>query len=353
MGASHACGRPLSLFSIAGAKLVSCGLCVWCLLCCAAAAATDSMCISFSTLEGRDLESYFSPGHFPKEIVSRGEMFKEEVYTTLLRPENGDPQPHEFIPSASFAFIIFTEADHVPGELLPWFNVIRIGGKAAGARKQRSGGAEEEDAEGAALADAIGLKEKIRNSTDLVEAAFDGETEEVKTWLEKGYSVDSMDGRKHTALSEAACQGHTELVKFLLDRGADPNKVSDTGRSAIFRACFHGHHGTVQLLLEAGGDPQVCANPPSRLVHWSLCLCAHVMAVHKRGILLNSSSCSRPRSPHSPRMRTADTERQRRAVRCCEERRDAGRTGAVEPGRHRNTEGGPQGEDSKGAGEAA
>lgn len=57
-----------------------------------------------------------------------------------------------------------------------------------------------------------------RHSAKLVEAAFDGEVDEVTSWLEKGYYVDSCDGRKNTALSEAACQGHDEVVRLLLQQ---------------------------------------------------------------------------------------------------------------------------------------
>jgi hypothetical protein len=47
---------------------------------------------------------------------------------------------------------------------------------------------------------------------DLVEAAFDGELEEVTKWVDQGYSCDSTDGRNHSAISEAACQGHDEIL---------------------------------------------------------------------------------------------------------------------------------------------
>jgi hypothetical protein len=80
-----------------------------------------------------------------------------------------------------------------------------------------------------------------RNSAQLVEAGFDGDLQELKNQLEKGYHLESVDGRKHTALSEAACQGHVEVMKYLLEIGADPNSVSDTGRSPLWRAAFNGH----------------------------------------------------------------------------------------------------------------
>lgn len=46
----------------------------------------------------------------------------------------------------------------------------------------------------------------MRSSRDLVEAAFDGDIDGVKDWIEKGYDAESSDGHDHTALSEAAVQ---------------------------------------------------------------------------------------------------------------------------------------------------
>ena len=55
------------------------------------------------------------------------------------------------------------------------------------------------------MAAALGVKREVqRNSRELVEAAFDGDLEEVKSWLEKGYYLESADAHGHTGLSEAA-----------------------------------------------------------------------------------------------------------------------------------------------------
>jgi hypothetical protein len=34
------------------------------------------------------------------------------------------------------------------------------------------------------------------NSAQLVEAAFDGDMEEMRVWLDKGYHLESYDGKK-------------------------------------------------------------------------------------------------------------------------------------------------------------
>lgn len=59
-----------------------------------------------------------------------------------------------------------------------------------------------------------------RNSTDLVESAFDGDLDLLQSLIAKGFHLESTDGRKHTALSEAASQGHMHIVQYLLQASA-------------------------------------------------------------------------------------------------------------------------------------
>ncbi|EGB11812.1 hypothetical protein AURANDRAFT_20283 [Aureococcus anophagefferens] len=91
----------------------------------------------------------------------------------------------------------------------------------------------------------------------MVEFAFDGELDEVRALIDKGYYVDSVDGRKHTPLSDACAQGHVATVEYLLELGADPNSKSDLSRTPMWRAAYNGEAAMVKLLLEAGGDPTI------------------------------------------------------------------------------------------------
>lgn len=50
-----------------------------------------------------DLDTIFNEKSIPKEFLSRQEAFKEEVWSKLLRPEKGDPEPNDFIPRDEFA----------------------------------------------------------------------------------------------------------------------------------------------------------------------------------------------------------------------------------------------------------
>ena len=77
----------------------------------------------------------------------------------------------------------------------------------------------------------FGAKEIKKNSKDLVEAGFDGELDEIKTFVDKGFHIDSEDGRSHTALSEAAAQGHNHVITWLLEQGAvSEEKIGKKGK---------------------------------------------------------------------------------------------------------------------------
>jgi hypothetical protein len=198
----------------------------------------------------------FEPKVFPRELINRNEFYKEEVWRSVLRPKVDD----EVSLSPSFVFIICTKDESVPKELQESMQVIKVGDSAPTKPGSADAAPEEDDSEVEIMqkvAACFGAVENIRNGTKLVEAAFDGELDELKGWIEKGYHIESCDGRKHSALSEAACQGHLEVVKFLVDAGANPNSKSDTGRSPLWRASFNGHIEVMDYLLSVGADPEL------------------------------------------------------------------------------------------------
>eukprot|EP00750_Incisomonas_marina_P002959 INCI12789.1.p1 GENE.INCI12789.1~~INCI12789.1.p1 ORF type:complete len:517 (+),score=101.66 INCI12789.1:129-1679(+) len=211
--------------------------------------------LSFGT-QDPDINALFQEGLFPEALLRQEQIFQEEVYKTLLRQDAGDPEPHLFFPSSDFKFIVVT-SNPCPPMLRTHFAVIVVdGAKANGTNGE--GGAEGSDAksDNDPLSAMFGAtKEVIRMSEALVEAAFDGDMEEVQAQLDKGFHPESCDEHEQTALSEASCQGHDAVVTLLLGLGADPNSKSDTGRTPLMRAAFNGHQSTVQLLLSAGADP--------------------------------------------------------------------------------------------------
>ncbi len=90
--------------------------------------------------------------------------------------------------------------------------------------------------------------------TDLMVAAYSGDTEAVKALLAKGAEVEATDDRGHTALMNAALGGHTRTVEVFLDAGAAVDARDNKGRTALIVAALNGHSDTVRVLLDNGAD---------------------------------------------------------------------------------------------------
>ncbi|XP_045067397.1 IQ motif and ankyrin repeat domain-containing protein 1-like [Coregonus clupeaformis] len=130
-------------------------------------------------------------------------------------------------------------------------------------------------------------KEEQLLRTRLLEAAFDGEAEEVLAILKevsdrdtkRGLGLDEAgkhqrllnqlcminitDANGNTAVSEAAGGGQPEVITLLVESGADINTRGAFGRTPIYRAAFGGHLGAVQTLLQLGADLRTHADDGS------------------------------------------------------------------------------------------
>lgn len=126
-------------------------------------------------------------------------------------------------------------------------------------------------------------KEDNMRKKRMLEAAFDGDIDEMTTILKEVKELDDKDDlgtdaiggairNKHlmqviecedannnTPISEAANGGHVEAITFLLDRGADPNTQGQFKRTPLYRAAFAGHLEACQCLLQNGSDPRIYA----------------------------------------------------------------------------------------------
>ncbi|XP_071487017.1 IQ motif and ankyrin repeat domain-containing protein 1-like [Diadema antillarum] len=118
----------------------------------------------------------------------------------------------------------------------------------------------------------------------MLEAAFDGNLDELLTVLKEVDARDNSDGvgtdeagrairarhqlamvncedaNNNTPLSEAASGGAADVIQMLLDRGADINMRGQFERTPLYRAAFAGHLEAVQTLLQNGADPRLYAN---------------------------------------------------------------------------------------------
>jgi ankyrin repeat protein len=94
-------------------------------------------------------------------------------------------------------------------------------------------------------------------TTELYEAARNGDVELVKKLLAEGGDVDAVDHKRRTALHIAAYKGYCEVVKELLAYGADVRVVDGYGLTALHVAARQGHVKAAEIvkeLLVAGAD---------------------------------------------------------------------------------------------------
>ncbi|XP_067909710.1 IQ motif and ankyrin repeat domain-containing protein 1-like [Heterodontus francisci] len=126
-------------------------------------------------------------------------------------------------------------------------------------------------------------QEEQKRRTRMLEAAFEGDVDEMKALLKEVSELDSKNGvgndemgkvirQRHqltltectdahgnTPLSEASGGGHPEAIKFLIEKGANPNSKGAYGRTPLYRAAFGGHLAALEMLLQYGGDPRIYA----------------------------------------------------------------------------------------------
>jgi hypothetical protein len=91
-------------------------------------------------------------------------------------------------------------------------------------------------------------------NSDLLTAAKQGDTNQVKDLLDRGADVNAKHKGGQTALMYAVIKGHTDTIKILLDKGADVNAKDMYGDTALMEATFKGHTGTIKILLDRGAD---------------------------------------------------------------------------------------------------
>ncbi|MDI9408013.1 MAG: ankyrin repeat domain-containing protein [Candidatus Pacebacteria bacterium] len=85
----------------------------------------------------------------------------------------------------------------------------------------------------------------------LLEAAFNGNSDLVKSLLAAGADVNARNAEGRTALMDAAYKGNVKMVKLLLAAGASVNLQSKDGSTAMMSAVANGNKEVIDLLLKA------------------------------------------------------------------------------------------------------
>jgi beta-lactamase regulating signal transducer with metallopeptidase domain/ankyrin repeat protein len=88
----------------------------------------------------------------------------------------------------------------------------------------------------------------------IVEAAEQGDIDEVTELLDDGADVNAVVPGDGTPLLVAAREGHRTLVRLLLDRGADADIGVEGDGNALIMAAREGFRDIVTMLLDRGAD---------------------------------------------------------------------------------------------------
>src|SRR5688500_362713 len=94
-------------------------------------------------------------------------------------------------------------------------------------------------------------------SSQIANAAMNGDTEPVRALLKRGLDVNEAQGDGTTALHWAAIKGDAELAQMLLFAGANHRATTRLGAyTPLYLAAKGGHSAVVAALLAAGADPK-------------------------------------------------------------------------------------------------
>jgi len=83
-------------------------------------------------------------------------------------------------------------------------------------------------------------------------AARTGDTDAIKTYLDKKVDINGRDSGGTTAMSYAVMSGQLKTVRFLIKHGADVTKPNDDRNTVLHGAAFLGYTEIAQLLIEKG-----------------------------------------------------------------------------------------------------
>lgn len=97
-------------------------------------------------------------------------------------------------------------------------------------------------------------------TSDLLNAAYNGDLGSVNNLLKMRINVNAKDNDGVTALIVAAQKGHIDIVNALISANADTNAKINDGVTALMFAAERGHTDIAKLLINARADVNAKAN---------------------------------------------------------------------------------------------
>jgi ankyrin repeat protein len=101
------------------------------------------------------------------------------------------------------------------------------------------------------------MKLQQQLNEELLNAAENGNLENVKTLLADGADVNSKNNHGINALDLAAQNGHEEIVEILILKGINVNALTQDGLTALHFAARKGFFKIAALLIQSGIDVSI------------------------------------------------------------------------------------------------
>lgn len=95
------------------------------------------------------------------------------------------------------------------------------------------------------------------NPSMLLSSVMNNDLTSVRTLLEQGVEVNTLDEDNRSALMYASYEGYADIMETLISHGADPDLLDINGRTALMFAASGPFPEAVSLLLENGADVNV------------------------------------------------------------------------------------------------
>ena len=110
----------------------------------------------------------------------------------------------------------------------------------------------------------LNVKGTRQEPSPLMAAALGGQCEVVKLLLERGANIETKDEYGNTPLIKAAATGQVDVIKLLLAQGANVNARNVHRKTTIEKAAWWGHADAVKALADGGADINARDDPADR-----------------------------------------------------------------------------------------
>ncbi len=101
-------------------------------------------------------------------------------------------------------------------------------------------------------------------------AAYMGDIEKVKRYLDDGININSQEGAGCTALHAAASGGRKDIVEFLIGRGANVDLKDTSAMTPLYYAATHNREDIADLFLAKGADVNVKDERSFTLLYYAI-----------------------------------------------------------------------------------